>query len=92
MFLFSQSYLSRLCLKFRIPEGHYYEDLAGVPELIRMTDKIAWIDDVEYAYIYNRPRSTVNSLNQDKAVDIIWALNRLANFFMIQSLRIHFLF
>ncbi|CAM3223427.1 glycosyltransferase family 2 protein [Lentilactobacillus buchneri] len=79
--LYSKLFKQTLFKKFRIPEGHYYEDLAGVPELIRMTDKIAWIDDVEYAYIYNRPRSTVNSLNQDKAVDIIWALNRLANFF-----------
>lgn len=76
---FSKLYRSELFKRFRIPENHYYEDLAGFPLLLKWTHKVAWLDNKQYIYLSDRPSSTVNQITPDKGKDIIWALEYLVD-------------
>lgn len=73
----SKMYRSAIFKDFKIPEGHYYEDLAGLPNLLKKIHKVLWVNDKQYIYLNDRPLSTVNLINKRKAVDIIWALEYL---------------
>lgn len=73
----SKMYARKLLKDSKIPEGHYYEDLAGLPNLLKTAHKVLWINNKQYVYLNDRPSSTVNSISAKKAEDIVWALEYL---------------
>lgn len=79
---FNTSFVSKLYKRsifedFAIPEGHFYEDLLGVPILFERISQAAWANVVGYYYLSDRPNSTVNQLTLQKSEDMIWALELL---------------
>ena len=87
---FNVSFVSKLFRKslfenYRIPEGHFFEDLAGVPELMLGAQRILWIDSIQYLYLVNRPNSTMTDISVVKAKDVLWALHHLETFLKTNS-------
>lgn len=66
---------------FKFPEGIIYEDLASIPALAIMTNKIFYVKNCLYCYL-QRENSTVNNNNyNDKFLCIYIALENLNNIF-----------
>lgn len=83
---FNTSYVSKIFRRSSIgkqiiPEGHFFEDLVGVPILMNSLNHVLWINQVEYYYLFDRIGSSVNALNLQKSADIIWALSKLCEKF-----------
>lgn len=75
--LWGKLYRTDFFKSFVIPAGHFYEDLAILPEIMQAAGKVAWIDTTDYIYLTNRKNSTVNSLNRKKVDDILFAIDYL---------------
>ena len=78
-YVWDKVYRSELWQGVRFPEGHYYEDMAVILDILFRAERICLIRD-KLVYYRNRPNSITKDVSETNTRDYIWGTMKLSRF------------
>lgn len=78
-YVWDKVYRSELWQGVRFPEGHYYEDMAVILDVLFRAERICLIRD-KLVYYRNRPNSITKDVSETNTRDYIWGTMKLSRF------------
>lgn len=81
VYAWNKLYHKSLFEQIKFPDGRFHEDLAIMHKLFARAEKITICKEVLY-YYYQNPHGIINTINEDKVFDCLWAYRQRIRFYV----------